>query len=238
MNDIKSLQPPSPLRRRAGSALIASGAIYLTAEFIAAAAWSDPPYSYTHHFISNLGVRGPATAFGQFMYSPLAWVMNTGFFLFGLVALAGVIMLDGLPRKRRLPMIVLATLLAVGAVVLAFFPGSGETADNGTDFHSLGAFLGFFSGNVLAILLGRAHGLLGLPRRLGRALVVAGVYGLASIVAYMSVLESEAGVLIGLFERGIVYPFLIGFIFLGAALRKSRVPVARAGDHTPTAVTS
>lgn len=70
-------------RRAAGAALVASGGIFFTAELIAAAAWTDPPYSYTHHFISNLGVHGPATAFGQFMYSPLAWVMNTGFFLFG-----------------------------------------------------------------------------------------------------------------------------------------------------------
>ena len=213
----------SPWRRRAGAALIASGGTYFTAEFIAAAAWTDPPYSYTHHFISNLGVRGPATAFGQFMYSPLAWVMNTGFVLFGLAALAGVAMLEGLPRKRRLAATSLAVLLATGAVVLAFFPGSGEATDNGTDLHGLGAFLGFFSGNVLAILLGRTHGPLGLPRRLGTALVLAGAYGLVSIAAYMAVLASGAGILIGLVERGIVYPFLIGFIALGTALRRRPV---------------
>lgn len=65
------LHPPSvPQRRGAGALFMASGGIYLTAEFIAAAAWTDPAYSYTHHFTSNLGVRGPVTAFGQFMYSP------------------------------------------------------------------------------------------------------------------------------------------------------------------------
>ncbi|WP_020670125.1 DUF998 domain-containing protein [Amycolatopsis nigrescens] len=256
MNDIKPestvsqpLQRPSdPQRRRAGAALIASGGSYFTAEFIAAAAWTDPPYSYTHHFISNLGVHGPATAFGQFMYSPLAWVMNTGFFLFGLAALAGVIMLRwgharlfahapidrvrvsrkilrGLPGRRRWPAVAMAALLAVGGVVLAFFPGSGEATDNGaTDFHGLGAFLGFIGGNVLAILVGRMHQLLGFTRRLGKVLVAAGILGLISIVAYLAVLASGAGVLIGLVERGIVYPFLIGFIVVGAALRKRRIP--------------
>jgi hypothetical membrane protein len=235
VNDIKPestvhqpLQLPSaPQRHRAGAALIASGGIYFTAEFIAAAAWTDPPYSYTHHFISNLGVHGPTTAFGQFMYSPLAWVMNTGFFLFGLAALAGIVMLRGLPAKRRWLVITTAALLAAGGVVLAFFPGSGEaTGNSATDYHGLGAFIAFISGNVLAILLGRMHQLLGFTRGLGRAMAMAGILGLVSIVAYMAVLASGAGVLIGLVERGIVYPFLIGFIIVGAALRK-RKRVAR-----------
>jgi hypothetical membrane protein len=233
LNDIKPesavhqpLQPPSaPQHRRAGAALMASAGIYFTAEFITAAAWTDPPYSYTYHFISNLGVRGPSTAFGQFMYSPLAWVMNTGFFLFGLAALAGVVMLRGLPGRRRRPAVAMAALLAVGSVVLAFFPGSGEaTGNSATDYHGLGAFMAFISGNVLAILMGRMHRLLGFPRRLGRALVAAGILGLVSMVAYMAVLASGTGVLIGLVERGIVYPFLIGFIIVGAALRKRHIP--------------
>lgn len=215
MNDIRQ-------RRSAGVALIAAGGVYFAAEFIAAAAWSDPPYSYTHHFISNLGVRGPATAFGQFMYSPLAWVMNTGFILFGLFVLAGVLLLRGLPRSRRVVLIVVAALLAVGGVVVGLFPGSG---DSGTaDYHGLGAFLAFVFGNVLAMLLGRAHRALGVPRGLGRLLVGSGIVGLISVGAFMGVLASDAGVLIGLTERGILYPFLIGFILLGAALRKPQAP--------------
>ncbi|WP_061296304.1 DUF998 domain-containing protein [Herbidospora cretacea] len=204
--------------RVAGAALVASGAVYFTAEFVAAAAWSDPPYSYTHHFISNLGVRGPVTAFGQFMYSPLAWVMNTGFFLFGLAALAGVALLRGLPGRRRWPVVATAVMLAAGGVVLAFFPGSGEA-----DLHAVGAFLGFLGGNVLVILLGGAYRLLGVTRRLGRVLAAAGVLGLVSLVGYLALLESGAGILIGLVERGIVYPFLIGLILLGAAVRKKPI---------------
>lgn len=90
--------PGMPLvaqRRAAGALLVAGSAIFWLAEFIAAAAWTDPPYSYTYHYISDLGVRGPSTAFDQYMYSPLAWVMNTGFFLFGIVLFAGVAMLRG-----------------------------------------------------------------------------------------------------------------------------------------------
>jgi hypothetical membrane protein len=207
--------------RRAGTVLMASAGIYFTAEFVAAAAWTDPAYSYTHHFISNLGVHGPTTAFGQFMYSPLFWVMNTGFVLFGLTALTGIVLLRGLPGRRRWLYLSLAVLLAAGGVTLGFFPGSGETADSGVDYHALGAFAAFLSGNVLSILLGGAHRTLGFSRRLGTGLKVAGIYGLLSIPAYMAVTASETGILIGLVERGIVDPFLIGFIFLGAALRRT-----------------
>ncbi|WP_330275948.1 DUF998 domain-containing protein [Lentzea sp. NBC_00516] len=222
------LHPPSvPQRRGAGALFMASGGIYLTAEFIAAAAWTDPAYSYTHHFTSNLGVRGPVTAFGQFMYSPLWWVMNTGFFLFGLVALAGVIALRGLPAKRRVPAVLMAALLAIGGILLSLFPGSGESADSGgTDYHALGAFVGFFSANVLIILLGRMHGHLGITRRLGRTLVGAGTFGFVSLAVHMAVLASETGVLIGLTQRGIIYPFLISMIIVGVALRKRRLPAA------------
>ncbi|WP_212735123.1 DUF998 domain-containing protein [Herbidospora galbida] len=215
MSDVRS--------RAAGAALIAGAGVYFTAEFVAAAAWTDPPYSYTHHFISNLGVRGPATAFGQYMYSPLAWVMNTGFFLFGIAALTGAVLLRGLPGRRRLPIVAMAVLLAAGGVVLAFFPGSGDTASTAADYHGLGAFSAFIGGNVLAVLIGTAHRLLGLSRRLGRVLVAAGVIGLVSLAGYMALLESGAGILIGLVERGVVYPFLIGFVLAGAALRRRPV---------------
>ncbi|MFE9747413.1 DUF998 domain-containing protein [Saccharothrix saharensis] len=219
-----------PSRRRAGAALMTSGGLFFTAEFIAAAAWTDPPYSYTHHFISNLGVRGPSTAFGQFMHSPLAWVMNTGFFLFGLAALAGVLLLRGLPGRWHRPAVASAALLATGGVLLAFFPGSGDVTDSGgTDLHGVGAFLAFSAGNVLAILLGRMREPIGVSRRLGRGLVAAGVLGLISIAAFLAVLASGAGILIGLVERGIVYPFLIGFVVVGAALRRRRT--ATAGRH-------
>ena len=211
----------TPWRRHAGTALMACGGIFFATEFVAAAAWTDPPYSYTYHFISDLGVHGPSTGFGQYMYSPLAWVMNTGFFLFGLVALTGVVLLRGMPRGRRLVAVALAALLAVGGILVALFPGSGEAIADGTaSYHGLGAFAAFVSGNVLAILIGRTHQPLGLPRGLGKALVGLGTLGLVSLVAFVIALSSGAGVLIGLFERGVVYPFLIGFAAVGVALRK------------------
>ena len=208
--------------------LVAGGAIFFLAEFIAAAAWTDPPYSYTHHFISNLGVHGPAEVFGQFMYSPLAWVMNTGFFLFGIAALAGVVTLRALPARRRWPLVMTAMLLAAGGVLLALFPGSSSGSASG-DYHGAGAFAAIVGGNTLVILLGSVSRLIGVSRRLGRALIAFGVTGLVFLAVFLAVVMSEAGILIGLAERGAVYPFLLGFICAGVALGSRRGPVHPAG---------
>lgn len=213
-------------RRAAGAALVAGPVIFFVAEFIAAAAWTDPPYSYTFHFISDLGVKGPSTLFGQYMQSPLYWVMNLGFFLFGLVILAGVVLLRGLSGWRRFAVVTAAIVLAVGGILLAVFPGSGEALEDGTgEFHSLGAFAGFLSANVLAIMLGAMRRRIELSRALGRTLVAAGVIGLLSTVLYLAAIFSSGDTIIGivgLIERGAVYPFLIGTICLGVASWRRR----------------
>ncbi|GIE77005.1 hypothetical protein Aph02nite_29550 [Actinoplanes philippinensis] len=204
-------------RPAAAGALLASGIVYFTGEFVTAAAWSDPPYSYTHHFISDLGVHGPLTAFGQYMYSPLAAVMNTGMGLTGLAVLAGVALLKGLSRGLRAATVAAAVVLAAGMLLVALFPGDGDSG-----YHGLGAILAFVSGNVLIVLLGRAHRPLGMSPGTGRLLTAAGALGILSLVVFATVVTSGPGLLIGLFERGIIYSFLIGFMLVGARLRRGR----------------
>jgi hypothetical membrane protein len=207
-------------RSAAGIVLIAGGLVFFIAEFIAAAAWTDPPYSYSYHYISNLGVHGPAEGFGQLMYSPLAWVMNTGFFLFGITLFGGTAMLAGVRGPRGWAVRTLALLLAAGGVLLAFFPGTGETPDSGAiDLHSLGALASIVGGNVLVITLGRAHADAGIAANTGRAMVALGVFGLMSLVGFMLIAGTSAG-LIGLVERCAVYPVLIGFICAGRSIWK------------------
>jgi hypothetical membrane protein len=206
-------------RRAAGAVLIAGAAIFFLAEFIAAAAWTNPPYSYTYHYISDLGVHGPSKALGQFMYSPLAWVMNTGFFLFGITVLAGVAMLRGLQGWRRWAALTPAALLAAGGVLLALFHGSGEAMKDGTDaYHGLGAFAGIVGGNVLVIVLGRLHRHIGVSRKPGKAMVALGVFGLVSMAGFLALAGSGANILVGLVERAAVYPVLIGPICAGVSI--------------------
>lgn len=217
-----SAQVDSRRRQRsaAGIVLIAGGLVFFIAEFIAAAAWTDPPYSYTYHYISNLGVHGPTEGFGQLMHSPLAWVMNTGFFLFGITLFGGIAMLTGIRGPRGWAVRTLAFLMAAGGVLLAFFPGTGEAPDSGAiDFHSLGALASIVGGNVLIIVLGRAHRHAAIAANTGRVMVALGVFGLVSLVGFMAIAGSSAG-LIGLVERCAVYPLLIGFVCAGHSMWK------------------
>jgi hypothetical membrane protein len=211
-------------RRAAGALLVAGAVIFFLAEFIAAAAWTDPPYSYTYHYISDLGVHGPVEALKQHMYSPLAWVMNTGFFLFGITVFVGVVMLRGPRGWRRWAASFLATLVGVGGVLLAFFHGDGQAADGAVDYHSLGALGSIVGGNVLVIVLGRLRRRIGIAGKPGRAMVVLGVFGLVSLVAFLALAGSGANVLIGLVERCAVYPVLIGLICAGVSIWNRRTP--------------
>jgi len=253
------MNPPSPTgtmsersplaqRRAAGVLLVLGPLIFLVAEFITAAAWTDPPYSYTYNFISNLGVHGPSTLFGQYMYSPLAWLMNAGFFLFGLVIFAGMAALRGLPGWRRWLVLLPAAMLALGGVLLGLFPGSGEALQDGTgEFHSAGAFLGFIGANVTVILLGKMRRRIDLSARAGRALIIVGTIGLISTALYLLliVLSSEDTTIgiIGLIERGATHPFLIGILCVGAHILRQadgakdlaiQLPVSTAGAPSST----
>lgn len=227
------VDPRRGQRSAAGIVLIAGGLVFFLAEFIAAAAWTDPPYSYTYHYISNLGVHGPTEGFGQLMHSPLAWVMNTGFFLFGITLFVGVAMLTGIRGPRGWAVRALALLLAAGGILLAFFPGSGETPDSGAvDFHSLGALASIVGGNVLIIVLGRAHRHAAIAAGAGRVMVALGTFGLVSLAGFMAVAGSSA-TLIGLVERCAVYPLLIGFICAGHSMWRGNRQSTRAAQVRP-----
>lgn len=200
--------------------LIAGAMVFFVTEFITAAAWSHPAYSYTYDFISNLGVRGPSTLFGQYMISPLSWLMNTGFVTFGVLLFAGISLL---PLKRgwqRWTILLLGLLLAIGGIFVGVFHGSGEALANGTGaYHSMGAFLAFISGNVLFGLLGTKRVGLPIDAKARGLLRILGSLGLLCTVLYVVLLiaspDNHPIIIIGLIERGAVYPMLISALYLG-----------------------
>jgi hypothetical membrane protein len=219
IDTIASEAPPTTQRGPAGAVLAAASVVFFLCEFVAAAAWRDPPYSYSYHYISDLGVRGPLVAMDQYMNSPLSWVMNAGFFLFGTLVFTGAAMLNGLPKWRRAAVFVLGALVGAGGVVLALFPGDGEADRLGhVDYHGFGAMAAIIGGNVLVIVLGRLRGHLGISRRTGKTMVRLGAFGLFSTVAFVIVAGSGANVLIGLVQRCAVYPVLIGLIYAGVSI--------------------
>lgn len=204
--------------RIAASFLVAGSLIFLVSEFVAAAAWTDPPYSYTYHYISDLGVRGPLVLLGKSMNSPLSWVMNIGFFLFGIAYLIGVMMLKGLRSWRRGGAFALAFSIAVGGMLLALNPGTGAPPAGNVYYHGLGALASILGGNLLLILLGCLHQAVDIAKKPGCAIVVLGIFGLVSFVAFLALAGSGANILMGLIERLAVYPITIGFIVAGVSI--------------------
>jgi hypothetical membrane protein len=77
-------------------AFVLSGIQYVTLEAIAAAAWKNPPYDYLANYISDLGVSQAQVYDGRDVNSPLAWVMNTGFVLEGVLFVTGALLLADL----------------------------------------------------------------------------------------------------------------------------------------------
>ena len=198
-----------------GIILITSSLIFLITEFITAATCPEP-YSYTQNFISNLGVRGPSVMFGQHIESPLSWLMNSGFIIFGVLSFLGILLTPTLNNKNRKVKITLSFLAMIGVVLVGLFHGSQEALLDGTGmYHSMGAFLSFISGNILIIILSTGI----LNNSLRRKLIRLGSFGLFCTLAYVIILmmsiDDNPIRIIGLIERGAVYPFLFGLIYYG-----------------------
>ncbi len=178
-----------------GPAWLVGALTYLTLEAVAAAAFR-PHYSYAHNFISDLGVPG--------LRSPLAWLMNMGFCVNGLLFLIGAVAVS---KARRF--LALAAANAVGNVLIALFH-SGSAA------HALGAVLAIVGGNA-AILAGSSI-VGGWHRTVSIGL---GVFGLLSFALFVIDLKS-APVPLGVVERCSVYSITAWQLLTAAALLSRR----------------
>jgi hypothetical membrane protein len=141
-----------------GAALWIIGVVqYFVAQVVAAAAWSDPPYSWSRNYVSDLGntVCGPFAVTGGVPYqvcSPRHALMNTSFVLIGLCALAGaVLIVAAFPRsKRRTWGLWLWVLAGLGKVVVGLVPENTDLS-----LHTLGS-LNLPLSSVAVLLFGLA----------------------------------------------------------------------------------
>jgi hypothetical membrane protein len=212
--------------RAAGAVVFAVTAVqYLTLEGVAAAAWSSPPYDYVSNYISDLGVPVAQVYDGRVVESPLAWVMNTGFVLDGvLFALAAVLLVSrgaalftGLPRWLFLAF---ALLHGAGSVLVGLFdetvPGS---------LHLAGAFLSIVFGNLAVLTAGLSWRRLGLPRWFAAASIVLPVAGLLSEAVLFTAHDPRFD---GLWERGGVYSITVWELLFAAVLLATLPAAARS----------
>ena len=220
-------------RYRAGAlAFVIGGLQYATLEAVAASAWSTPPYDYVFNYISDLGVPEPQLYNGREVNSPLAWAMNTGLVLHGLLFALGALLLAPLfaGAARRL-FVSFALLHAVGIVLV----GLVHEAAGLPIAHVGGALLAIVFGNLAALAVGLSWRGLGLPRWFGIVSVALPVVGLLSEVVLITGLVDLR--FDGLFERGGVYSItvwevLFGFVLL-SRLRSRRAlqRAVRTGEH-------
>ena len=213
---------------RSGAAS-ATGAVLLllgpllswVAELITAAAWQDPPYSPLYNWVSHLGLTGPPqTAFGQVGNSPLGAVMDAGWIIYGLLLIVGTFLVFDV-RKGARPIIVaiLATIAGVGVALVGAFQGSNANVESGLIvFHTFGAQSVMLAGNIMAIVVGANGARIGLSHGRSLASIVLGVVGLVTFPVFMADVFTGWMWNVGLFERGVIYPIMVGHVLLGSGL--------------------
>jgi hypothetical membrane protein len=207
---------------RAGALLILLGPLVSwLAEFITAAAWQDPPYSPLHHWVSHLGLTGPPqTAFGQLANSPLGAVMDVGWVLYGTLLIVGAFLLFD-PRKgtRAVVILLLAVLAGLGVSLVGIFQGSDANVESGLiAFHTFGAQGVMLAGNVMAIVVGTGGAGIGLSRGRSIASIALGTAGLIAFPLFMADVFTGWMWNVGMFERAVIYPIMIGHAFLGSSV--------------------
>ncbi|WP_229052341.1 DUF998 domain-containing protein [Aeromicrobium sp. Leaf350] len=205
-----------PLPVAAAWCWIAAGLVYLGTEAVSAVAF--PGYSYATNYISDLGIPEVGTSGGRPIDSPLAWVMNTGFVLHGLLfAAAGVLV----AAKRGTTVWRLVALLAVVHGVGNVLVGVVHSGDG--PLHGIGAAMAIVGGDLAAITAGLAVRAK-TSRRLGAAFVALGVVGIVSVVALVLDSGSSSVDLLpdGVWERLAVYTITAFELTLGATILARR----------------
>jgi hypothetical membrane protein len=186
---------------------ITAALVFLLLEGLAAAA-VQPSYSYLTGYISDLGV--PA-------WSARAVLMNTAFWVQGLLFFAGAVLIARACGGGRL-FVFLAAVNAVGNVLVAVAHGGSALVASGYAWlHVLGAILAIVGGNA-AILVGSSVAAKAVAPRGYRSVSIAlAVIGFVCL-AMLTVTTSTSGLPSGAPERGSVYSILAWQAFTGVVL--------------------
>jgi hypothetical membrane protein len=191
----------------AGVLWITAALVFVLFEGLAAAA-VQPSYSYVTGYISDLGV--PAR-------SPSAALMNTAFWVQGVMFAAGAVLIARTCGGGRLFMF-LAVVNAVGNILVAVAHGGSALVANGYGWlHVLGALLAIVGGNA-AIIVGSSVAAKTVALRGYRSVSIAlAVVGFVCL-AMLTVTTSTSGLPSGAPERGSVYSILAWQAFTGLVL--------------------
>jgi len=194
----------SQIQQRVGALCFSLGGVqYLLAEWVSAAGWHSPAYSYSQNYISDLGIP---------LRSPLHSIMNGGFALEGgLFFIACCLLLPLLNGSGRWLFLLCGLLHGAGGVMIALFHSG--SAGKGVTPHEIGAVLAIAGGNLCLITVGwMMHARPGFTAYAWLSLSL-GCLGLACMAAITAALFP-----IGIIERASVYPITLWQILTGVFL--------------------
>ncbi|GGC54853.1 DUF998 domain-containing protein [Hoyosella rhizosphaerae] len=213
----------------AGVLFVLAAVWYLGSEAIAAAAFAG--YSYSHNYISDLGIPGLGTSGGRDIDSPLALVMNVGFVGHGILFVAAAYLLvTALPATRlRWVYFGFAVVHGVGITMVGIFPAALDASDtNGMVLHVIGAGMAIVGGNLAVITGGFIVLRRVVPPWVPSASVALGMTGLVCLAMLMLSQNAGSSILVahGVWERGAVYTvqaweLLVAAVILVGAVRQS-----------------
>lgn len=178
---------------------------------------------------------GPSqVAFGQVGNSPLGAVMNTGWVLYAILLIVGALLTFDLRRGSwPITIVALAIVSGLGVSLVGIFQGSNADVANGLiAFHTVGAQGVMIAGNLMAIAVGANGARIGLGRGRGIASIVLGIIGLVAFPVFLADVFTGWAWNIGLFERAVIYPIMIGHVLLGSGLMAAR----HMSHHRPVAL--
>ena len=180
---------------------------------------STPPYSLLANYISDLGAVHCGTLDSRMICSPWHVVFNVSIVLFGLLVLAGALLVrEGFPGGRVRDLgIVLLLLGSVGAIGVGLSP-----EDVNRTVHTASALVAFVLGNLGVVVVGLA----GL-RQPGRHLreiysILSGAVGLVAVVLFAT--GTYGPLQVGGMERLILAPVLLWAAVEGALLLRYAPP--------------
>lgn len=189
----------------AGIVLIIGSLYYIIAEAVSATFFNASIFNtYIFHTISELGIPNGNSA--------LFWLMNSAFILIGLTLIFGYFYkFNDFIVKRKLVCSVFALITALGVIIVGLIHG-GNPLTSG--YHTLGAVMAIFGGNVLLVIISKSMSEFGLYQKVTLTL---GIFGL--IVFWIMFFNVES-VYMPVFERLSVYTLIVWSFLTGVYLLK------------------
>jgi hypothetical membrane protein len=150
--------------------------------------------------------------------------MDIGWVLYGSLLIVGALLTFDLRQGARpIAIVVLATVSGIGVSLVGIFQGSNADVANGLiAFHEFGAQGVMLAGNAMAIVVGAGGARIGLGRGRRIASIVLGIAGLVAFPVFMADVLTGWAWNIGMFERAVIYPIMVGHVLLGSGLMAGR----------------